>query len=80
VGAGVVFPPVDALLQFLGVYLIVIGLGSAAAPAVNMLFIGESWIARLGDFAAALVWVTGGLVLVTRPQTVLNVLTKYRAA
>ena len=79
-GAGMVFPPVDSLLQLVGVYFIVIGLGSAVAPAVNMLFVGETWVARVGNFAAAVVWVAGGLFLVTRPQAVLNFLTRYRTA
>jgi len=73
-GPGVIFPPVESLLQLTGVYFIVTGLGSIARPAVDMLLMTESWVARLGNFAAAAVWLLGGWVLVKRPRAVLEAL------
>ena len=64
----------------MGVYFVVIGLESAVEPAVRMLFMTEAWVARFGNFAAAAVWLAGDVVLVRCPQTVLKVLTRYRAA
>jgi len=71
-GPGVVFPPVDALLQLVGVYFILTGLGSAVGPAVDMLFVTQSWVARVGSVAASAVWLAGGWLLLTRPQAVLT--------
>ena len=79
-GAGVVFPPLDSLLQLVGVYFLVIGLGSATRPAVDMIFVTEAWIARLGSFVEAAVLLGGGYVLVKHPQAVLKVLTRPTAA
>jgi hypothetical protein len=74
-GPGVVFPALDSLLQLAGVYFIVTGLGSVARPAVDMLFVTEAWVARLGSFMEAAVLLVGGYVLVKHPQAVVQALT-----
>jgi hypothetical protein len=79
-GPGVVFPAPDSLLQLVGVYFIVTGLGSAVGPAIDMLFVTETWVARVGSLAAAAVWLAGGCVLVRRPQAVLRALSRQTAA
>ena len=79
-GPGLVLPALDSLLQLAGIYFIVTGLGSAVGPAVDTLFVTETWVARVGNLSAAAVWLAGGYVLVSRPQAVLQALTKQRAA
>jgi hypothetical protein len=79
-GSGVVFPALDSLLQLVGVYFIVTGLGSAVRPAVDMLFFTEAWVARLGSFMEAAVLLVGGYALVKHPQAVLKTLTKQTAS
>jgi hypothetical protein len=77
-GPGIVFPPLDSLLPLMGLFFIVEGLESAIRPAVDMLFVTEAWVVRVGSFAAAIVWLVGGWILVTRPQAVLGALTRHR--
>jgi len=79
-GPGVIFPALDSLLQLAGVYFIVTGLGSLARPTVDMLFVTEAWVARLGSFTEAAVLLAGGYVLVKHPQAVLNALKGQTAA
>jgi hypothetical protein len=79
-GPGLVLPALDSLLQLAGIYFIVTGLGSAVRPVVDMLFVTETWVARVGNLSAAAVWLAGGYVLVSRPQAVLQTLTRQRAA
>jgi len=70
--SGIVFPPVESLLQLLGVNFIVEGLSAAVRPALNMLFFTESWWAVVGNFAAAVVWLAAGWMIYRRPENVLN--------
>ena len=72
IGAGVVFPPLDALLKLLGVYFVVMGVGYLIEPAVNMWFLTEAWVARAGHFAAAVAWLAGGCALIRYPQEILR--------
>ena len=78
--SGVVFPPVESLLQWLGVYFIVEGLSSAVRPGLDMLLFTESWWARVGNFAAAAVWLVGGWILVSRPEIILKAFSKQPTA
>jgi hypothetical protein len=80
VGAGLVFPPVESLLQLLGVYFIVQGLSSGVQPGVEMWFFGETWFTRFGNFAGAAVWLSAGWILVKRPRAVLGVLSRHVTA
>ncbi len=79
-GSGVVFPAVEPLLQLFGLYFIVEGLSSGVRPAVDMWFFAESWWARLGEAAAAAVWLLAGWLLVRRPRAVLGLLSRYATA
>lgn len=79
-GPGVVFPPVDVLLQLTGVYFVVVGLESVVEPAVSMLFVTEAWSARVGQCAAAIVWLASGWVLVRHPRKVVEALTRHTVA
>lgn len=67
-----VFPPVQSLLQLMGVYFIVEGLSAVVRPAVDFWFFTETWFARFGDFAAAGVWLVCGWILLKRPEIVLK--------
>jgi hypothetical protein len=77
---GVVFPPIESLLQLAGLFFIVTGLASLVQPTVDMLLVTESWSARLGSFAAAAVWCLAGSVFVTRPRQLVQVLRRRRSA
>jgi hypothetical protein len=77
VGGGVVFPPVESLLQLSGVYFIVEGLSSGVRPGVDMWFVGETWWSRLGNVAGAAVWVLAGWVLVKRPRAIVGLLSRH---
>ena len=73
-------PGARLLTQLAGIYFIITGLSSAVGPVVDMLFVTETWVARVGNLSAAAVWLAGGYVLVSRPQAVLQALTRQRAA
>ena len=75
-GAGVVFPPVESLLQLFGVYFIVQGLSSGVQSGVDMWFFGESWWSRVGNVAAAAVWLLAGWIVVKCPRAVLGLLSR----
>jgi hypothetical protein len=78
-GAGVVFPPMESLLQLWGVYFIVAGLTSLVQPMAGMILVAQSWPARIGGFVEAAVWCLAGLGLVTRPRRVSERLRRYTA-
>lgn len=70
----VVFPPMESLLQLLGVYFIVEGLSSAVRPGVDMWFFSETWFSRLGNLAGAAVWLVAGWILAKHPEVILKAL------